>query len=105
MTAAARCTRRAPEGIEAPNCGPPPLRWVRSSDPGVLVRFEASQGVSCSPRMRVSSFNEFGPRSSELVELGDIDVLTLYVNELVAAKQWDELSSPAREVPAGSGAG
>ena len=43
--------------------------------------------------MRVSSSNEFGPRSSELVELGDIDALTLYVNELVAAQQWDELSS------------
>ncbi len=43
--------------------------------------------------MGLPSANEFGPRSSELVELGDIDALTLYVNELVVAKQWDELIS------------
>ncbi len=33
------------------------------------------------------------PQSSELVERGDIDALTVYVSELVAAKQWDELGS------------
>ncbi len=33
------------------------------------------------------------PQSSELVERGDIDALTVYVNDLVAAKQWGELGS------------
>ncbi len=32
-------------------------------------------------------------RSSQLVERGDIDALTLYVNELVVGKQWEELTS------------
>jgi hypothetical protein len=39
------------------------------------------------------SASEPGSRSSELVERGDIDALTFYVNELVAAKQWEELTS------------
>ena len=40
-----------------------------------------------------SSASEPGSRSSELIERGDIDALTFYVNELVGDKQWDELSS------------
>ena len=32
-------------------------------------------------------------RSSQLVERGDIDALTLYVNELVIAEHWEELAS------------
>lgn len=33
------------------------------------------------------------PRSAELVELGDVDALTVHVNELVADHQWAELVS------------
>ena len=32
-------------------------------------------------------------QSSELVERGDIDALTIYVNELVVARQWEELAA------------
>jgi hypothetical protein len=39
------------------------------------------------------SASEPGERSSELVDRGDIDALTLYVNELVGGKQWEELTS------------
>ncbi len=37
--------------------------------------------------------SEFRQQSSELVERGDIDLLTVYVNELVAGKQWAELDA------------
>jgi hypothetical protein len=39
------------------------------------------------------SASELGPRSRELVERGDIDALTVYVNELVGDQHWDELTS------------
>jgi Family of unknown function (DUF6183) len=37
--------------------------------------------------------DELRQRSSELVDRGDIDGLTIYVNELVAGKQWAELDA------------
>ena len=43
--------------------------------------------------MREPSSSEPGPRSSELVERGDIDALTFYVNELVGSREWDELAT------------
>ena len=39
------------------------------------------------------SSSEPGPRSSELIERGDIDALTFYVDELVGHRDWDELAS------------
>jgi hypothetical protein len=39
------------------------------------------------------SSSEPGPRSSELIERGDIDALTFYVDELAGHREWDQLAS------------
>jgi hypothetical protein len=43
--------------------------------------------------MAQQGWSELRQQSSELVDRGDIDGLTIYVNELVAAKQWAELDA------------
>jgi hypothetical protein len=43
--------------------------------------------------MGKSGASELRSRSSRLVERGDIDALTLFVNDLVGAGQWEELAS------------
>jgi hypothetical protein len=43
--------------------------------------------------MGEQDFGQLQQRSNELVERGDIDGLTVYVNELVAGQQWEELDA------------